>query len=155
MSTPVEQPAPVELSVFVPGAAVPKGSTRAFVVGGKTSKVRAVVVPDNKIPARSWAGAVREDTQRAWREAGQGGPLTGEVTIRLEFVLPRRRSAPKRSTPAHTRKPDIDKLTRLALDALTSVVWADDAQVTDQHSLKREAQPDETPGLYLLVTGSR
>jgi hypothetical protein len=39
--------------------------------------------------------------------------------------------------------PDVDKLLRAALDALTGVVWKDDSQVTDVIGRKRYAVPDE------------
>ena len=38
-------------------------------------------------------------------------------------------------------KPDVDKLLRAFLDALTGVVWKDDSQVTDAISRKRYAVP--------------
>ena len=49
----------------------------------------------------------------------------------------------KDSAPAHpTVKPDVDKLSRSVLDALTGIVWVDDAQVVDKTVRKRYAETD-------------
>ena len=62
--------------------------------------------------------------------------------------------APKRVTEV-TTKPDVDKLARAALDALTGVLWADDSQVVSLHAQKEyagEAQP--CGALFVVRTGS-
>ena len=57
--------------------------------------------------------------------------LTRDVPVRVDlvFLLPKPPSRPKRRRCWPTVKPDIDKLVRAVLDALTSVVFTDDAQV--------------------------
>lgn len=52
------------------------------------------------------------------------------------------------ATPA-TRPPDLDKLTRAVLDALTGIVWVDDRQVVALHSTKVQGA---TPGVDVTVT---
>ncbi|OLL21236.1 MULTISPECIES: RusA family crossover junction endodeoxyribonuclease [unclassified Rhodococcus (in: high G+C Gram-positive bacteria)] len=78
--------------------------------------------------------------------------LDGPVTVRLDFVMPRPKSAPKRTTPPAVKRPDTDKLARACLDALTGICYVDDSQVTDLHATKRLAQLDETPGVHITVT---
>ena len=60
------------------------------------------------------------------------------VTIDLVFVLPRPKSVTRRY---HTVKPDIDKLTRAALDSISleryTQILKDDSYVTDLHAAKR------------------
>jgi len=132
-----------DLDIFVPGKPEPKGSTKAFVRGK-----RAIVVADNRETQRDWTAFVRDAAQQAWA----GRPLAvGPVRVDVFFVQPRRASAPKRSTPPHTRKPDGDKLTRCVWDALTHVVWVDDAQVVQWVGSKREAEIGETPGVHIRV----
>jgi crossover junction endodeoxyribonuclease RusA len=59
-------------------------------------------------------------------------PLAGPVWMRLIFTLPKPKSAPKRRTTWPDRKPDLDKLTRSTLDALTDAgLWHDDSQVVE------------------------
>ncbi len=57
------------------------------------------------------------------------------VTLTCWFVRPKSVSAAKRPKPEV--KPDIDKLERAVLDALTGVCFKDDAQVTTALTMKR------------------
>jgi Holliday junction resolvase RusA-like endonuclease len=131
------------LVLFVPGKPEPKGSAKAFVRGN-----RAIVVADNKETQRDWTAFVRDAARQVW---GSRTPIDGPVRVVVDFVQPRRASAPKRSTPAHTRKPDGDKLTRCVWDALTHVVFVDDAQVVAWGGSKREAEIGEVPGARIKV----
>lgn len=142
------QPGDMIVETFVPGEPAPKGSTRAFAVKANNGRgMRAVTVPDNGAAQRGWTSAVVAALIEDYR-----GPLyAGPVHVRVDFVMPRRKSAPKTSTPAHTRKPDGDKLTRCTWDALTGTVIADDAQIVAWAGSKREAEPGERPGAYVRV----
>jgi len=71
--------------------------------------------------------------------------------VGLDFVLPRPKSAPKRSTPHATKRPDVDKLARACLDAITGVIVGDDAQMVDLRATKRLAELGETPGVEITV----
>lgn len=123
---------PDRLSFKIFGCPAPKGSTRAFIVRrkGEAGKGRAVVVPDNKGPARQWAGAVQEAASRALQEQRDGQPILGPVKVSVVFCLPRPKSLP-RAVVAHTRRPDADKLARLVGDALAHVAYEDDACVVE------------------------
>lgn len=57
-------------------------------------------------------------------------PFQGPLTVELRFYLPRPKSAPK-SREWPTTRPDLDKLARSVLDALTHVCWSDDAQIIE------------------------
>lgn len=146
---PIEEQAWVDfadedlLTFFVPGKPEPKGSTRAFVRGR-----RAITVADNSETQRDWTAFVRDRAQQTWAPRP---PIDGPVRVVVDFVMPRRASAPKRSTPSHTRKPDGDKLTRCVWDALTHVVFVDDAQVVAWGGSKREAEIGEVPGARIKV----
>ena len=62
----------------------------------------------------------------------------GPVTVRIDFHLPRPKTLPKR-VKYHCKKPDLDKLARGSLDAMTGTLWTDDAQVVDLHVVKHYA----------------
>ena len=74
------------------------------------------------------------------------------------FYLPRPKKYQRRLHVAHTTAPDLDKLVRSVLDALTEVVYLDDAQVVEVLAVKRYADVaaaphvtiriEETPGTY-------
>jgi len=105
------------------GVPIPQGSLRAFTPKGWK---RAILTSDN-VQLKPW----RKDVVDAAQEALGGRPPFEDVGLELHvlFYLPRPLSAPKRVTePA--KKPDVDKLLRAVMDALTAAgVWRDDAQV--------------------------
>jgi crossover junction endodeoxyribonuclease RusA len=59
----------------------------------------------------------------------------GGVRIAIVFHMPRPSSRPKRFT-VPDKRPDLDKLVRAILDALTSIAFRDDAQVCDLRASK-------------------
>lgn len=106
---------------FVPGVPVTQGSTRAFVRGG-----RAVVTHVKHGPLLEWRNAIAFAAREAAGDVFYGKDTP--VDVWAIFYLPRPKSAPKRVT-IPTKRPDLDKLGRGVLDALTGVVMVDDAQV--------------------------
>jgi crossover junction endodeoxyribonuclease RusA len=78
--------------------------------------------------------------------------MRGPVVVRLDFVMPRPVSTPKRSTPPAIKKPDGDKLERGVWDALSMAgVWGDDSQVIRWFGSKRIAELGESPGVRIEV----
>ena len=127
------------------GVPAPQGSKSAFVRGG-----RAVVVEGGSTKGRQ--------AHRAWRDAvsWSAHELAGEsieqpVSIRIDFVMPRPKSAPKKATWA-PKKPDLDKLVRSTLDGITDAgVWRDDSQVVSLIATKRLAA-DEPTGAHIEIS---
>lgn len=127
---------------FVPGVPAPGGSKRAVY---------------NRATGKVW---VKDDCERnpAWRdrvasfaiEAMVGRkPMEGPLRVSFYFTMPRpkshygtgrNRAELKRSAPIyHTSKPDTTKLIRAAEDAMTGIVWRDDATVAEQWAQKAYA----------------
>lgn len=135
---------------YVPGLPQPQGSARAFVVKG-----RAVVTSDNP-KMKSWRMDVKTV---AYQECTL---LEGPVQIDAGFYLPRPKShygtgrnaaVLKESAPALvSSKPDIDKLSRALLDALTGIAYRDDAQVVRLSVVKRYAE--QGAGTFITVEGA-
>lgn len=112
------------------GTPVPQGSKRGFVRGGRVAMVE---MGKNLAPWRQEIAGVA-----ASKMEGED-PWLGPVRVNLTFFLPRpkghhgtgrnahalRASAPK--FPITT--PDLDKLVRAVLDALSGIVFRDDSQV--------------------------
>jgi Holliday junction resolvase RusA-like endonuclease len=132
------------LDVFVPGVPAPQGSVKAFI---HKHTGRAVVVKDNNRTQKAWRELVRRTVTLSWRKL----PIDGPVTIRCDFVMPRPVATPARATPPAIRKPDGDKLERAVWDALTGVVWVDDARVTNWSGSKRLAELGQAPGCRIRV----
>ena len=120
---------------------VPKGSARAFIAGG-----RAIVTSDAR-NLKGWEYLIRSQAARVVLVT------TAEpIRIAVDFYLPRPKSHPKRREIPHTKKPDLDKLARAVLDALTGVVYDDDAQVVALRCTKRHATLGEQPGCHITIT---
>lgn len=134
------------LQFFVPGTPQPQGSKRAFVVAG-----RAVVTEQGGERFKSWRTAITDAAVAAY----SASPYRGPVCVRAEFRFARPKShltskgALTKSAPRiHVSKPDLDKLVRTVLDALTGVVIHDDSQVCWISAQKDYADP----GVQVVVT---
>jgi crossover junction endodeoxyribonuclease RusA len=131
------------ISFFVPGTPKPQGSKRGF-VNKHTGKV--AMVESAGAPLKDWRGDVKRFAVDAM---GELLPLTGPVGLVLEFRLQRPKSHPKSKITYPEKRPDADKLARSVLDALTSVCFVDDAQITQLVVSKQWAT--ETPGVAVRV----
>jgi crossover junction endodeoxyribonuclease RusA len=121
-----------QVTFIVHCRAEPQGSKRAFVVPGKDgARSRAVVVDANKGPMRSYRSQVTQQATYSLAQASLPQPMAEKhqpVEITIEFMFLRPATCPKkRYWPVV--KPDVDKLLRATLDALTGVLFSDDAQV--------------------------
>lgn len=122
---------------FVPGRAAPGGSKTAFVRNG-----RAILRDAGKNNAE-WKATVA----RAGAEAYAGPLLASALEVEMTFYRLRpashfgtgkKAAVLKPSAPLFpTSKPDALKLARAAEDALTGVIWRDDASTVDLTTRKR------------------
>jgi len=75
--------------------------------------------------------------------------MLGAIAVVIEFYLHKPKSV-KREKP--TVKPDLDKMVRSVLDALTSAhVWNDDAQVLTLVAHKMYADEDHPEGATIYL----
>ena len=110
------------------GTPVPQGSIRSLGKGRPSIHSNA----DRLLP---WRFLV----QHAAELAHQGPPIDGPVSVALDFGMPRPKST-RKADRWPTRRPDLDKLTRGCLDALTEAgVILDDSQVVDISARKSYA----------------
>lgn len=136
----------MRLEFIVYGVAVPKGSTRAFTPKG----ARFPVVTADNAKTKPWQRLIADRASDALETAG-GQQFEGAVSLAVTFYLPRPKSLPKRVTE-HLKKPDLDKLVRAVKDALTRVVWQDDAQVVHVTATKRYAPTGAAPYAEIRIT---
>lgn len=133
------------LAVFVAGDPAAKGNIRYLGQRGG----RAILTDATK-GLKPWDSRIRStllDDEGRPRAVFSDG-----VHVEAEFVMPRPKSTPKSKTPPAIKKPDLDKLARALLDAITSAgVWRDDAQVTGLAITKRIAKLGETPGCHIEI----
>lgn len=119
------------ISFLVHGLPVPQGSTRAWVINGKP------VITSAAKGLSSWRRLVADVAQRFAPDE----PWVGPVGIDLHFGVPKPKSAPKARRVWPDKRPDLDKLCRAVLDALTYVVFADDSQVVEIRATKDYGAP--------------
>jgi crossover junction endodeoxyribonuclease RusA len=124
-----------ELSFRVNGLPAPQGSKR-HVGNGRMIEASKKVGP--------WRAAVFEAVASLDFE-----PFTKECSIEIVFYLEKPKTV-KRILP--TVPPDLDKLIRGLLDALTLAhVWIDDALAVDIAAVKIYASEDNQPGAEITI----
>jgi len=137
------------LSFFVPGIPVPQGSKRAFVIRDKSGRHRPVLTESAKgLP--QWRATIALAGRQALLKGEEGNWFSkNALLVRLAFYLPRPASLPKK-VQHPVKRPDLDKLTRAVLDALTGIVWIDDSQITRLEVEKAYAH-DGQAGVAVVV----
>ena len=122
----------------------PQGSMRGFVLPGKNGqKARAILTSDNS-KLKPYRSEVTRSAMLALSEAGVAEPFAGKhvpVSLVLDFYLDRPASIPKKRKEMVVR-PDLSKLVRSTEDAMTGVLYADDAQVVELSVRKHYGSPE-------------
>ncbi|AXQ51893.1 RusA-like Holliday junction resolvase [Gordonia phage Catfish] len=135
------------VSFFVPGVPAPQGSKR-HVGNGRMIESSKRLKP--------WRADVEAEARRAFEAAGFE-QLTEGVAVRLMFVMPRPKSAPKTRPVQAIKRPDVDKLARAVLDALDAAgAYRDDSQVIELEVRKQltHGQNPDSPGVHVWIRGS-
>jgi Holliday junction resolvase RusA-like endonuclease len=139
-------------SFFVVGRPAPKGSGRAVMLPARQGQPGSVRLADGRWmrPAVIHANERTKPWQRAVAVAASAHapetPLDGPIYCSTRFLFERPKSTKYPLAPAGT--PDLDKLERCVWDALTAVIWSDDARVCRGSSEKAWG---ETEGVDVLV----
>lgn len=133
-----------EIRFTVLGRPQPQGSMKGFVLPGKDGrKPRAILTSDNASmkPYRQQVGWAALDARA---KAGHNGLFAEKqvpVGLELNFYLEKPKSIPKKREHISV-KPDIDKLCRSTIDAMTGVMFADDAQIVQLSASKHYGIPE-------------
>lgn len=149
-----EKPAGEALTFWVPGRPAPGGSKRFVGIGKKTG--RAILIDAAGERNKEWRASVAYCASLLAPAELMRGPLE----VAFEFTMPRpkghfhtskkRAGELREDAPTHpTSKPDVLKLARSTEDALTSVIWADDAQTVKLTATK---QYGDKPGCKITIT---
>lgn len=126
---------------FIPGHPRPKGSWTP-VYTKKGLKFRHA---SNNTAV--WCRFIKEEIAKRWgdRELIEEGP----VRVECLFLLPRPKSV-VRKFPTVRGTGDIDKLERAIYDAMTGIVYKDDAQVCSNANDKQYT--DGEPGVWVTIS---
>lgn len=118
---------------FVEGTPVPQGSKTATVING-----RAVMFEANK-KHKAWRDHVRVTVGKLET------PSTQPVRVELQFWFEKPKTVKRNHMSV---KPDIDKLSRSVLDAITGGILKDDSQVVILNARKEYG---DKPGVLIRV----
>lgn len=132
------------ISFTVYGTAAPAGSKRGFY----NAKARRVILTDDSKHSRPWKAQVSDAAGQAM---GDTPLLDGPLDLCLTFVVVRPKghfgtgknaARVRASAPEYpTVKPDLLKLARAVEDALTGIVYRDDAQIVSESLSKIYGEP--------------
>ena len=149
------------LTVFVPGIPKPGGSKTAQLIrrkGGEIVTKNGRPLITMRDDAKGNADWKRNVAYFARREYGDALLITGPMRVTIKFVMPRlaghfgsgrNAGVLKPNAPHfHTVKPDATKLMRSTEDAMTGVVWLDDARIVEQRVSKVYG---DKPGAEIVV----
>ena len=136
----------------VVGVPVPQGSTRAFAGKGKAAG-KVFTTNDASGTLAKWRGDIRTVALANFSQ-----PTDKPVEIEAIFVFERPKShltskGALRAGAPEVPGPDIDKLARGLLDALTGIAYRDDKQVRLLVAAKRYSKPGATlrSGVQIMV----
>lgn len=166
-TSPEHDSAPL-VSFTVYGKPEPQGSVRAFVPTYKNGQPvrraggQIVVNLTSTNPAvTAWRKAAQMEANLGLIEYGaamlHGHPVRVEATFHLQRPKAhcgtgRNANTVKASAPAHpVGRPDVDKLLRALLDALTGTVLVDDSQVVEATARKVYCGPHDEPRVEVSV----
>jgi crossover junction endodeoxyribonuclease RusA len=146
----------------VRGTPAPQGSKKAIPlakkVGGRTVFTGKVSLVESSAKVAPWRDAVTREARRHFKV-----PHDGPVEVALKFFLERPAGHFRTGRNTHLLKaaapewpgvkPDVDKLIRSTLDALTTArAYTDDAAVVRVTASKHYATSYYPPGAYITVT---
>lgn len=131
-----------EIAFTVHGIPAPAGSKRGFV------RAEHVIITDDSRRSRPWKAQIADAAAQAMLAAPL---LIGPLVLEATFYMPRPKGHYRTGRNADllragaplypTVKPDTTKLLRALEDALTGIVWRDDAQVVNQWVRKMYGEP--------------
>jgi Holliday junction resolvase RusA-like endonuclease len=142
------------ISFFIAGLPAPGGSKRF--VGHSKKTGRAILIDAAGQRNKDWKANVGWNAQKAM----EGRELeTGPLSVTMTFFMPRPKyhfranGTIKESAPKYpTTKPDTLKLTRSTEDAMTGIVWHDDAQTVDLILRKRFQATGQSLGCLVEIS---
>lgn len=127
------------------GVPKPQGSKVAFLRGKK------IVMKESAEGLKEWRDHVASTASTHMQYRGLEMLEKTPMSVKLIFAMPRTKAMKPTDGLEMVQRPDIDKLERAILDALTGVVFKDDSQVCDLHAIKRRCAPNEPPNVFMQV----
>lgn len=140
------------VQVIVHGDPAPGGSKSAF-LNRRTGKI--IVTDAAGVRNKRWRAAVAAAARHVMGSRELIAPPIG-LTILFRVTRPQshltKSGALRLGSPVlPVTRPDLTKLIRSTEDALTGILWSDDAQIAEQWTARMYALPDEQPGAVITA----
>lgn len=122
----------------------PMGSMKGFVLPGKGGAKPRAILTSNNPKMKPYRQELTHTAMVAVAQKGLFSPIAEKhvpVSIVVDFYFARPASIPKKRVEIVV-KPDMDKLCRATFDALTGILYADDAQIVDLSARKHYGTPE-------------
>ena len=130
------------LELIVEGSPVPQGSFRHIGNG-------RIISANPKL--NTWRQTIADQIAQQTHHR----LIDARIRLELVFTLPRPKSVPIKRRTVPTTKPDLDKLTRAVMDAISleryCQIIKDDSLVTDLHAVKRYDDVNP-PGVRICIS---
>ena len=142
------EPVRITFEVFTSDGENPptKGSASGFPIRRAGGRIGVVITNDNP-KNKKWAINVAAHARQAALE-GRHAIFEGPLHLGLVFTMKRPKAMPKGRIMPVT-KPDLDKMIRSVKDALTGILYIDDAQIC---TLTGHKIYGGKPGVYVELT---
>ena len=139
------------------GTPKPAGSKTAFAIKRGGVYTGRTVVMDACKKTKGWQAIVKAEAKKH----APATPFVGPIKVRFNFYLPRPKSHHgtgknskfvKVSAPDwHIGRPDLLKLARAVEDAMTGIIYADDAQIVIETLEKSYSETLSDCGVYIEI----
>lgn len=140
---------PIRIEVL--GTPVPEGSTKAIPYKSKDGATKVAIMHNKSSELMDWRYRIAKE----YRESGGEYTERYGIDIHVEFLFTRPKSVKAEKRPNMTVKPDVDKLLRAVMDALTGVAYKDDSQVVSVTAVKRYGRANDVDCAYITVSQRR
>jgi len=112
-----------DATLFFEGPPIPKGRPRYCQRGGRVFAYTPKKTQEAEVSIREKAKVDLYPLSEA--------PFEGRICVDLAFRMPIPKSLRKKVSAGdpHVKRPDLDNLIKLVIDALTGVAWKDDAMI--------------------------
>ena len=100
---------------------------------------------------RAYTDAKTKAEEKEIASKYKGAKLRGCVSVRVDIYPKLPKNTPKKlnNIPA-MKKPDVDNVLKVVMDALQGIAYEDDKQVTDAHVVRHQMQRSDWD--YIVVT---
>lgn len=122
----------------------PQGSTKGFLLKGKWGQKDRVILTSANKKLKPYRQELTNTAMVTLSDTGTQRPMAAKqipISITLDFYFEKPTSVSKKRSHISV-KPDLDKICRSTIDALTGIIYQDDAQIVELSARKHYGLPE-------------